>query len=299
MDQFQDTVTLLDDIRINLKKLGMIKRTPDTLKRQAERASTLWVRISAAFANISNLSETTANELRQKFEAASNVYAQIKAFVVTHLGGPESAAEQHGSLDSFEGANGIYGTSILTPARDSSQVHPKVGLPRGEGKKGKVNEHIFQVPTDFSNRKPIQVPASSDYTFLEFTERSRAGSTERHAFGVRQHQESYAPPTPPLTTPTTALLTRVLLCCLALTTPAVKTFILKTLSPGLHFERPGATSVKAFDLDFTLEFQDFCTQYKIGQYPQLYQHCQGLAKNIHAETDILQQGLHASYHNGR
>ena len=38
---------------------------------------------------------------------------------------------------------------------------------------------------------------------------------------------------------TTALLTRVLLCWFALTTPAVTTFTMKTLSPGIHVERLG------------------------------------------------------------
>ena len=118
-------------------------------------------------------------------------------------------------------------------------------------------------------------------------------------------------------THTTALLTRVVLCWLALTTPLVKTLMIKPLSPGIHFERLGAASVKAFDLDFTLEtsinvtenratvdrhvneFQDFCTQYKDGQYPQLYQHCQGLENNIRTEADIIQRGINGSYHKNR
>ena len=80
MDQFQDTVTLLDDVRINLKKLGLTKRTPETetIIWRGERANTLWAGITATFASISNLSETTTNELRQKFEAANNVLCTLK-----------------------------------------------------------------------------------------------------------------------------------------------------------------------------------------------------------------------------
>lgn len=118
-----------------------------------------------------------------------------------------------------------------------------------------------------------------------------------------------------MTAKAATLATTVLLCWLSLVYPASSLFI-QSLSPGVHIQKLGNVSLKAFDLNFTIatsldtnrdfgiiddvliSFRGYCNQFKDGNITDLLNHCTSIQTILQAEVETIKTGILEAFTTG-
>lgn len=81
IDDLQDAINQLEDVRVNLTKLALDKRTPETLSRQCIKAQRIWISIKAYYTAMEKLSDKAAADFLSKYEAAHTILEKIMEFI--------------------------------------------------------------------------------------------------------------------------------------------------------------------------------------------------------------------------